>query len=436
MPPTPTAPGSFNDEVWFNLGIPGPCNMNVLGLLPLQSLEITSWRDTLTVSNNLFVAGSTGDFRLTDPSTITMATGINLYLTGVGTQLPNPNNVWSAGTITGAANSSFTVTGCTLNTGSPGVPAGPFALGTDMVINGSADGKTAGFFNLQVMTSNLDLSGADNIIDVGGNGFLRLNQVIAAQGQQNSLGGIDLTPAHTGFESVQIEVGGEVDRFGIPVAGVPNQVELGGSTYNVGGTLYVASGAMLNLSGTDNVGDSYWQSANGLAMLKVDAGANLTAAGTYGIDAGTVQLQALGGAPSDELDGAGLNFSNVVPTSLNIVDAGQNTGTVIVQGSVTLAAKTGTTLNYFGANNTADQLDVQNGSLNLNGVLSLTSRDSLKPTQQLEFFDDVNSVLFPANITGAFTAISGNLLPKPTYLGSGPVQIAGSLDWLYFVSIT
>ena len=72
----------------------------------------------------------------------------------------------------------------------------------------------------------------------------------------------------------------------------------------------------------------------------MDAGANITAAGKYQIDIGTVT----------------------------------------VQGDVKLGLNTVTTMNFSGGNNTADVLDVYNGILTLNGSLRLHSNDSQKPT--------------------------------------------------------
>ena len=97
----------------------------------------------------------------------------------------------------------------------------------------------------------------------------------------------------------------------------------------------------------------------------------------------------------------GLNFGNANRTSLIFVDSAGTPGTVTVTGPVTLAANTTTTLNFNGANNVADLLDVHNGALTLNGTLSLRSLDGKKPTQPFDFLDDSGQPM----INGAFTSI-------------------------------
>jgi hypothetical protein len=83
-------------------------------------------------------------------------------------------------------------------------------------------------------------------------------------------------------------------------------------------------------------------------------------------------------------------------------------GTVTIQGPVTLAANTTTTLNFSGANNTGDLLDVVNGGLTLAGTLNLISTDNppQKATQPIEFFfaEGTNPT-----ITGSFTSIRDNV---------------------------
>jgi hypothetical protein len=89
-------------------------------------------------------------------------------------------------------------------------------------------------------------------------------------------------------------------------------------------------------------------------------------------------------------------------------------GQVTIQGPVTLPANTTTTLNFNGVNNTADLLDVKNGTLTLNGILKLLSNDRVtKPTQALNFLDDSGAA--PV-IAGAFTSITGNI-PMAAYAG-------------------
>jgi len=187
---------------------------------------------------------------------------------------------------------------------------------------------------------------------------------------------------------------------------VPDQISIAAPVYNLGGTVQVAAGDMLNLTGKDASGYSYWQKTGSTALLQLDNGANINAAGTYQIDIGTVKLTAPGGGRADELDGAGLNFGNANATSLTFVDAGVTPGTVTVQGPVTLAANTTTTLNFTGGSNTADLLDVKNGTLTLNGTLKLNSTDNKKPTAALNFLDDSG---FGPSIAGNFTSITDSL---------------------------
>jgi hypothetical protein len=261
-----------------------------------------------------------------------------------------------------------------------------------------------GVVTLVQMTNNLLLNGPNNFITAKKGGTLDLSQNITTNGQQNTRGGIAFDPAHTGTLAVLLNTGTLV-RGGLSTPGVPNQVSIAGAVYNSGGTLEVLSADMLKITGKDSTGDSYWQQAQAGAVLQVDLGANISAVGAYLIDAGTVQFTAPSGGRSDALDGAGLTFSGSNPASLTFVDSTAGTpGTVTVQGPVTLAANTTTTLNFNGTNNTADLLDVQNGALKLNGTLSLVGR--VKPTQPLNFLDDSG----PApSITGAFTTIKDSL---------------------------
>src|SRR5207245_8583216 len=139
-----------------------------------------------------------------------------------------------------------------------------------------------------------------------------------------------------------------------------------------GGTVKVDSSAMLNVTGEDLGGCSYWQTADSRAQLQVGPSANINAVGTYEISAGTVQFKAPSGSSADELDGAGLIFYNdsnpTLSTTLRINDSTFGTpGDVKITGPVTLASRTETNLHFDGATNTADVLDVRNGALTLNG---------------------------------------------------------------------
>jgi hypothetical protein len=265
------------------------------------------------------------------------------------------------------------------------------------------------------MTANLTLNGASNIIDVAQNGLLLLNQVNAANGQQNNQGGIALGAAHNGSQqAILVEVGGEMDRKGVPVQGVADQVSIGGSVSN-SGTVFVDQGDMHNITGKDAANVSFYQNGSANVILNIATGGTLNAAGTYQIFISTVKLSAPENGTADELEGAGLFFN--ATTALTIVDSGNgigNQGTFSVQGSVTLGANTTTTLNYTGATNTADLLDVRNGTLTLGGTLNLLSKDLKPPTQALNFLDDFgqNPVM-----NGAFAFITGNLGGGVTYTG-------------------
>jgi hypothetical protein len=271
------------------------------------------------------------------------------------------------------------------------------------------------------MTSNLTLSGGANFIDVADGGYLQLNQQIAANGQRDQRGGIDLSLAHTGSGlAVEVESGGVLLRYGTPVQGVANQVRISGAVYNMGGLVEVAPGNMLDLTNTDIAGYSYWQQNAASARLFVDAGANLSARGTYEIDFGTVQLTAPSGGSADELDGAGLNFGNANATNLTLTDSTMGTpGQVTVQGPVTLAANTTTTMNFTGGNNVPDMLDVKNGTLTLAGTLQLQSTDDNPPTQPLDFLDDSGAQPI---IAGSFASIKDNFNNRYTgaWVGINP----------------
>jgi hypothetical protein len=407
----PGKPNQQGDIVVFNDGATVNCTLDV-PTVNLGELDIVgTYSRTLTLTFPLTVSGASGDFRLTAPATIAMTGSSVLNLYDLGPQNANNTNLWSIGVITGSANNALVVTGTTLplqGTTFLGLPLNPGPLGTKMMIQSGGINRP-GSVVLNNMTTNLTLNGTGNYIDVGMGGTLQLNQVIAANGQQNARGGIVLGGGNAGPQAVQVEVGGELDRNdGTPVQGVPDQVQIGGTVYNMGGSVIVSAGNMLDITGTDTNNISYWQTTSAAGSLKVDTNAvgsgNIEASGIFQIDSGTVKLTAESGSFADELDGAGLDFGNTNNTFLTITDSTVGTpGEVIIQGSVTLAQKTTTTLNFTGGNNTADLLEVSNGYLQLNGTLMLNSIDGQKPNQPLNFLAD--SWATPA-IDGNFSLIT------------------------------
>ncbi len=401
-----------DDEVDFNDPLTKSATLDVPLPKHINKLSITNWRDTLTLNNDLIVSGGGGVFVLSDSSTISLAPATTLWLTNLG-----PSS-WSDGIITGAAATSlFIVNGTALSTAIPmGATSIPGGLSVNMIIQGA--GINTGSFTIINASGNLYLTGTDNIIEVATGGALNLSEQIPVAGQQNTKGGIALDAAHTGTLAVQVDAGGILrrsDSIG-STPGIVDQVNIDGAVYNLGGTVLVDSNnsgndVMLYISGNDVANYSYWQKTGVNGLLSVTAGANLKAKATYQIDIGTVELTPpAGGNAADELDGAGLNFGNAVATKLTFVDLWAPMGvpgTVTVQGPVTLAAKTTTTLNYNGGNNTADLLDVKNGALTLAGTLKLMSNGSGKPTQPLNFLDDSGAA--PAMV-GAFASITGDIV--------------------------
>jgi hypothetical protein len=398
-------------------------------MVPLFALEITApWNNTLTLNQSLTVqsqAGANGDFLLTNNATITLGNNVSLWLNSL---LPGWGNdsYWTRGVINGGSGSSVNINSSQLWVTKSAGGLGVGGLGTNMAIQGPTQ---PGKVTLTNMVNNLTLTGASNYIDVQAGGYLDLNQSITANGQQNTLGGIALGGAHTGTLAVQVESGGELDRDGVNTVGVPDQVLIAGAVYNMGGTVSVGAWDMLNITGKDAAGISYCQQTGAAGILKVAADGNIDAAGTYQINVGTVQLTVAGGGTADELDGAGLIFGNTNLTSLTLVDLNSGTpGTVTVQGPVTLAANTTTTENFNGTNNTADLLDVHNGTLTLAGTLKLLSGRSGKPTQPLNFLDDSGNT--PA-IAGGFASITddvhgtdtGQVVPNNPYLDYYQVTI-------------
>jgi hypothetical protein len=282
-------------------------------------------------------------------------------------------------------------------------------LGAPTIVKKSAFTGNAASVTLNNMTNNLVLNGANNSIEVDSGGELRLWQAITTAGTQNTMGGIALGAGRIGNVAVNL-VGGTLDRSSLATQGIPDQVLVGGAIYNSGGTVQLADGNMLKVTGKDANSISYWQQASTGASLTLGNGANINAVGSYLIDAGLVQLTAPSGGRSDALDGTGLTFSGANAANLTFVDSTAGTpGTITVQGPVTLAANTTTTMNFNGTNNTADLLDVQNGALKLNGTLSL--KGNVKPTAPLNFLDDSGP---SPSITGAFTTITDTVNDKDT----------------------
>ena len=309
----------------------------------------------------------------------------------------------------------------------------PVSLGTKMLVQKSASTGNSGRVTLDQMTRNLILSGESNYVEVGNGGTLALSQHMGAQGDANNIGGIEFGRGHgAGTPAVQVDGGGTLFRSDTPTPGVSDQVKIGGAVYNQGGTVEVqGAGKMLNITGKDTTNHSYWQKTSGTALLQIDSGSNINAAGDYQIDVGEVKLTAPSDGSADELDGAGLYFGSGLPTFLTIVDSTFGTpGTVTVQGPVTLAAQTTTTLNYKGSNNTADLLDVKNGILTVAGTLKLKSNGSGKPTVALNFLDDSGN---GASIVGTFQSITGDIAPPVTY--SGAIVYVNPVLYYYEVTI-
>jgi hypothetical protein len=375
----------------------------------LAALHFEGWGGTLTLNNTLKVTGNTGNFTLDDGTTINIGANKQLILVDLG-----GSNVsfWEEGTISGASGASFVVSGTTLTvTAGAGLFGPDHTLSTQMTIMKSSATQVVGAVQLLGMRDNLLLNGTfNNYIDVLNGGQLLLKQHIAAAGQANMRGGIDVGAGHTGNPAVWVESGGEMDREDFPAAGVLDQVEIAGAVYNSDGIVQVLNGSLLNLTKSDAFGYSYWQKLSTNPSLKIDNGSNINAAGTYQINAGLVQFRGSG----DELDGAGLVFGNFQATTLAIADMGTTTGKVTIQGPVTMAAQTTTNLNYNGGTNQADLLDVKNGVLTLAGTLKLFSLDGNKPTVPLVFLDDSGP---GAAINGAFATINGSLPPPVTYTG-------------------
>lgn len=272
-------------------------------------------------------------------------------------------------------------------------------------------GPIDGTVTIDNMKRNLTLTGTDNYIDVETGGYLNLDQTILAANQADAWGGISLDGGHTGVTAVEVDLDGELSRnSGPPVPGVDDGVSIGGTLYNDGGAVTIMTGNLF-IAGTNSSGYSYWQGSSQAATLFVYGTEEIAASGTFQIDTGTVDLVA--NASSAELSGQGLNFGDDNPTFLTVVGIGGG-GVAIVSGPVTLGDLTTTQLTFSGANNTADWIDVENGSLTLDGTLYLQSTNGQKPTQALYFLADTVT----PSILGAFSSITGNINPAPTYTGT------------------
>jgi hypothetical protein len=280
------------------------------------------------------------------------------------------------------------------------------------------------------MTGNLSLTGSANYIDVQMGGTLKLDQQIG-QGRQDLDGGIAFGGGHGAQQkAVLVELGGILKRIDTPQFGaVPDQVSVAGAIWNTGGAVLVTGGSMLNITGTDGEGNSYWQDTDSYALLEVDAG-NLSAAGGYEIDTGTLQLTAYSTGNFDRLDGAFVNFGDDSPTTLAIVDAANQTpGTVTVNVTdyFDLAGNTTTTMNFVGGDSSSvDHLDVRNGTLNLNGLLDLNSYNKTKLNSNVDpgyFFDNVGA---SPSITDRGLVITSNAALVTTYSGQ-TIQLGQNL---------
>jgi hypothetical protein len=400
----PGMPFSFNDVVGFSNNLMGPATLDVALANSLQTLGFAGWNNTLTLNKDVTVSNTAAGgaaFGLTDASTISLAANVTLTLSH--TPIAQASDVWRSGEIVGGANSKVHVVDAELDIN------GGSDLGTNLVVDqGTGQPTAGGYVAISGTTRNLNLTGTANYIDVGNGGVLELFQQITVAGQQNTEGGIAFDPGHTGTLAVQVEKGGLLWREATPTAGVTNQVSIAGSVYNLGGTVEVDGGSLLNITGKDANNVSYWQKTDGAGLLQVKQNGNINAAGNYQIDTGTVQL-ATGGTSIDRLDGAALIFGNANNTALTLVDQTNGTpGTATVQGPVTLAANTTVTMNFNGTAGTTDALNVQNGVLALNNskLILKAAPDGVKLGAVSTLFNDMGT---PADITGAFASIVDTL---------------------------
>lgn len=380
----PGMPNSQNDVVYFSTLAAGPATLDV-AVNPLQGLSLSDWSKTLTLNYDLKVTGA-GTFLLVDGSTIQlgshMVNGINQISSLSLVDLAGSNTWTGTGSsIDGPPGSNFNVEGSGLE-----ITGSTLNLGANLSIQGTESGNS-GYVDMKQMppSSNLTLSGSSNEIFVGNNGILNLNQVIATQGDENTEGGILFGEGHTGLQSIQINSGGTVNRGGTPLQGILDQISVSGAIINSGGKLEVWAGTMLKITGEFSNGNSYLQNKTS-PNLQIDAGGNLSAAGAYEIDQGSVKIYTPNTGQADELDGTALYFEDGGATTFTIQPSTSQMATVIIQGAVTLAEDTTTTMWCLGGPNTAEQLIVDNGPFVLSGTLKVNIQDKKIPTQPLGFF--------------------------------------------------
>jgi hypothetical protein len=169
--------GSTSDVVLFDNINAGPATLDVaIGFL--QTLQFNDWSDVLTVNHNIVVTGGAASiFILDDGSTIELAANTSLTLSDASPPGGNGSSVWTEGSIIGTATSNFWVSGSSLNI--YGI-AGP--LGVNMGIKKDTTTNNVGSVNIGLMTTNLDLNGNSNFIDVMNGGTLDMNQAITQAG--------------------------------------------------------------------------------------------------------------------------------------------------------------------------------------------------------------------------------------------------------------
>lgn len=421
----PGMQGSFEDVVLFNNAQTGNATLDV-SINSLKSLQLTDWTGRLTANFTIIVVGSEGNFLMTSTSTIDLAgENVVLQLVDLGPQTGQAANRWTAGTITGSATSSVDVIGTRLE-----ISGAPTGLGAYLNVQQS-QAQNSGYVTLIDMTNNLTLTGEANYLAALQGGYVELSQQVGIGQSPGTVGGIELGGNHSGTLSLLVGASGKLRRIGVPAPGGPaNQVNVAGTIHNVGGVVEVGFGALLNITGQDGNGYSYWQHNSQDAKLHVDELSRVSATGGFQIDTGTVRLTAPGEGTHLALSGTGLTFGDSNSTFLTIVDAVAGiTGSISINGSVYLGMGTRTTMQFNGSSNFSNFLDVHDGTLTLNGALQLVSQDLLKPTQPLTLFASSGEV--SASILGAFLSISDNLNGMDT----GYTEMVDSYLYYFKVSI-
>jgi hypothetical protein len=342
---------------------------------------------------------------LTHDETLNLAgEDVSLTLWNLGQPEGVAVNRWTAGSIAGSATSHINVIGSRLwLNGEPG------GLSTTLIVEESA-GQNFGSVDLFDMTANLTLSGEANYIDIRNGGSLVLSQHVGEGQQPDTVGGIELAGGHTGSLAILVGSGGKLSRLGVVQDDANNRIKVAGTIHNAGGIVELMGGGMLNLTGQDGNGYSYWQHNSAEAMLTIDqySYSRIIASGSYRIDTGTVRLTAPSQGSKVALAGTGLIFGDINDTFFTIVDSAPGlAGNLTVLGSVTLGQLTTSTMNFNGGDNTADFLDVHDGTLTLNGTLRLLSSDGMKPSENLTFFSSSGEV--SASILGGFETIMDNV---------------------------